>query len=91
MENVTEKERAKTISNKELEYAWKKVEKPESWKEIRGPIGAVHMTLDHMGWKWQSYSVMINERGEQIELERNSPKMLRWHIERNAKDKFREK
>ena len=49
------------------------------------------MTMKRMGWTWRTFSIMENERGEAIELEKNSPKMLRWHVERNTKARLREK
>ena len=71
--------------------AWVSGVKPSVWKEVRGLVGAMRLTLDRIGWKWPSPFVFTNDLGETIDARNMAPKMVQWHVEQTHSRQIRSK
>ena len=71
--------------------AWMQCRKPATWHEVRGPIGAIHLTLDRMGWAWKAPFIFVNDMQEEIDATNMAPRMVKWHMEQTHHRQVRQK
>ena len=53
---------------------------PRCWSQVRGPAGALWLTLRRMGWTWPEPWVFQDCNGVDINLGRLSPVMVKKHL-----------
>ncbi len=50
------------------------------WSQVRGPIGAMILSLHRIGWEMPSAFVLRDDRGEEIPLTKVTPAMLAVYL-----------
>ena len=71
--------------------AWMLCKKPDTWNGVRGPIGAIHLTLRRLGWTWKTPFVFGNDLREDIDVTSMAPRMVKWHIEQTHNRQVKQK
>ena len=73
----------------ELAWAWEQVQGswPTRWGQVRGPLGAAHLTLRRVGWSWPSAFTFTDADGRPHVLTRVSPRMVQRLLEEAVKTK----
>ena len=82
----------------ELRQAWEEAadRSPKRWQQVRGPLGALHLSLARLGWSMQNAFCMTDDMGVTRSLVTSSPGLissclkLSWRrmLERRAAAKF---
>ncbi len=57
-----------------------------AWAEVKGPVGAMELTLARIGWHMKSAFVLGDARGDEIALTTNSPALIRFLLTEATKD-----
>ncbi|CAK0844078.1 unnamed protein product [Prorocentrum cordatum] len=50
---------------------------PAAWRQVRGPIGAMFLSLKRIGWSMPSYAQMTNDLGVTFSLATSSPRLIK--------------
>ena len=92
MWNAQHKRKRNKVNIKQLRMYWRKAMqiRPSRWAQVRGPVGAISMSAQRMGWRvhgehqddqgrWVQLDATrwMDDRNTVIQLTRMSPKMLR--------------
>ncbi len=68
--------RAVSAFQKRAEAPWRADGRRRDWTAVRGPVGAMLLTLHRLGWQMPSPFVLVDDRGEELPLTKVTPAML---------------
>ena len=71
--NITGINKKGRIPLHHLGILWSMVDPPQKWKDSRGPIGATHLTVKRLGWKWGAPFTFTNDLDQELHLQQISP------------------
>ena len=54
-----------------------KLQRPERWRSVRGPVGATFLSLDRIKWTWPSPFQFFDDNNTEIMLTTTSPALLK--------------
>eukprot|EP00973_Karenia_brevis_P068606 9541115-Karenia_brevis.AAC.1 len=58
--------------------------RPDTWKQVRGPVGAALMSAQRIGWSLQSPFEWTTDSGYKLHLAQEAPALIEWHVHRSA-------
>ncbi len=68
--------RAVSAFQKRAEAPWRTDGRRRDWTAVRGPVGAMLLTLHRLGWQMPTPFVLVDDRGEELPLTKVTPTML---------------
>ncbi len=54
---------------------------PSTWNHVRGPLGAAHLSLKRIGWKFLTPMKLLSDKGVEFVLPSTSPALLSYHLQ----------
>ena len=55
-------------------------ERPRTWRQVRGPLGALLLTLERLSWTAQGPFTWQDDRGSAVDLTSMSPALVRTKV-----------
>eukprot|EP00959_Pyramimonas_sp_CCMP1952_P388407 8138993-Pyramimonas_sp.AAC.1 len=68
-----------TLSWAQIRFGWESVwnNPPRTWRSVKGPLGAMYLSISRLGWTMSSPYTLTDDRGVEIPLLLISPALLK--------------
>ena len=73
-----------------MAQAYRNRPRVKTWAKVAGPVSAIRKTAKRLGWQTLGPFRLRNDVGIDFYLDKTSPKLLKWQIERTREEPSKE-